>query len=197
MSKEDISVVPEETPEAPPPRKCRCWCRWLRRVLLGIVVVVVVGGGALYWQFFLRVYRHELCQSAMQAIAADKDLRELVGMPFATIKWPSREVAPAARIEEREVDLMWHIEGSRSRAKVHAQARLRDGKWQTIILTVELPGQKPIAVQQADTGDEAAPFCPQDPNTPAKGTKSGPKVSGPGPNVDVPMPPDDPSDGAK
>jgi hypothetical protein len=205
MSTEDIhSAAAGKAPQQPIPPRRRGWFRrnWLWFVPTLILAVVVVGGAVLYWALFLRIYNHPLCRSAMQSIAADKDLLELLGQPIQTVKWPSQQVAPSARIEEREIEIRWHIEGSKRRAKAYLKARLGwDEKWEIIQLEVFpfLPdGKEGDKIVVPLGGENDAPAFPAGKqSSPTTGTKSGPKMLGSGQDVNVPTPPDDPPNGEK
>ena len=85
----------DKTDQKQGPQKHRGWFRrnWRRFVLL-LFVIIVVGGGALYWNFFLRVYNLQVCREAMKTIAADKGMQETLGRPIKNAYWPSQETMP-------------------------------------------------------------------------------------------------------
>jgi len=173
------------------PRQRGWWGRnWLWFVPVLLLAIVVIGGAVGYWALFLRVYDLEVCSSAMRTIQADKQVREALGEPIQTVKWPSRTNAPSARVEERETDIQWHIEGSKGHAKAHVFARLMMGKWEPVTLEVKLDSGKTIAVQQADnTGAEAPVFAGSKPEA-KKSEEKKPEKNAPGPEINMTLPPD-------
>ena len=94
MSKDDSEKTEKNASTQAEP-KPRGWFRrnW-RRILLLLLLIVVVGAAALYWNFFLRVYNLDVCQSAMRTIAADKGVQETLGQPIKNVLVPSQETIP-------------------------------------------------------------------------------------------------------
>jgi len=173
-------------------QKPRGWFRrnWRRFVLL-LLAIVVVGGGALYWNFFLRVYNLEVCQKAMQTIAADKGMQETLGQPIKNVFWPSQETVPNARIEEDEIDVIWNIEGPKKQARAHLLAKRRQGRWDTVILEVTPAGGKRVSIHEADNGEDAPPPWQGANPEPPKPQGKKPETKGSDINIDLPIPPAD------
>jgi hypothetical protein len=173
----------------------RNW-RWFVPILL--LTIIVTGAGAGYWAFYTRVYNLEVCQLAMDSIEADAAMIESLGQPIQTVKWPSRAVAPNARVEEGEIDIIWHVQGPKGQAKAHARSRQRQGKWEMVILEVTLPTGKKMAVHTADAaGNEAAPYVPgANSATPSADAKK-PETKGADLNIDLQLPPGDTPPSAK
>jgi hypothetical protein len=148
---------------------------WFRRnwkwvVPLDLLIILAVVAGVLYWVFYARVYNLDTCQNAMIVIEADTDVQESLGEPIKTVAWPSQATIPNARIEEDEIDVIWQVEGPKGRAKAHVLSKKRQGKWETVVLEVTLPGGKKKSLQVA--GDNDAPPSPygtggQGPNPPS------------------------------
>jgi hypothetical protein len=170
---------------------------WFRRnwkwfVPLDLLIAVVVVAAVLYWALFIRVYNLEVCQAAMEAIEIDPAVREALGEPIQLVKWPSQEAMPNARIEDSEIDVIWHIEGPKGRAKAHVNSRKRQGAWDRVVLEVTLPGGKKMPIQTPDdTENVAKPWVPGvNPGTPKPETKS-PETKDSDLNIDLPVPPAD------
>lgn len=184
----DLEALQRDLEEFAREQKQRGWWRrnWLWFTPTLLAAIVVLGGGALYWSLFLRVYRLDACQSAMQAIQADKDLQDSLGQPIQVVYVPSRETAPNARIEEGEIDVLWHIEGPKGRAKAHTLAKQREGKWETVILEVVLSNGRKVSLSDAVGGaDEAPPF------TAPKPEADKPNANAPAPEINLLAPPND------
>jgi hypothetical protein len=185
----------------PPKTKKRGWFRrnWRWFVPALLLTIVVVGGGALYWNFYIRVYNLEVCQAAMKTIAADKGMQDSLGQPMAPAKWPSREVMPNARVEESEIDIRWTIEGPKAKALAHLLAKRRQGKWQTVMLEVTPAGGKKVAIQEVGTGEDEAPPSPFGNGSPEppKPQDKKPATKPADMNIDMPIPPGDAPEGAK
>jgi hypothetical protein len=170
-------------------QKCGCCLRnWRCVVPTLLLALIVLGGGTIYWSLFIRVYRLGVCRSVMQTIQENKDLQDVLGQPIQTAYWPSRETAPNARIEENEIDVLWTVEGPKGRAKAHARAEWREGKWETIVMEVVLPGGKKVLL--TPTGDDANEAPPADFANPKPETKNS-EVKGPAPEINLPIPPGD------
>jgi hypothetical protein len=176
---------------------------WFRRnwkwvVPLDLLITVVIVAGVLYWVFFTRVYNLDVCQKAMLAIGSTPTVLEALGEPIQPVTWPSQEAMPNARIEDGEIDLIWHIEGPKGRAKAHVNSRKRQGEWETVILDVTLPGGKKMPIQApGDTGNVAKPWVPgANPAAPNPEANT-PKTKDSDLNIDLPIPPADGPPGAK
>jgi hypothetical protein len=176
-----------------PPQKRRGWFRrnWRRFVLL-LFVIILAGGGALYWNFFLRVYNLRVCREAMKTIAADKGMQETLGPPIKNAYWPSQETMPNARVENDEIDVRWSIVGSKEQmARAHLNARRRQGRWDILVLEVVPAGGKRVSIHQADNGEDLPPLYvapgakPEAPKTEEK------KPDTKGPDINVSIPPGD------
>ncbi len=166
-------------------QKCGCCSRKWRCILLVLLALILLGGGAIYWSLYIRVYRLEVCQSVMRTIQMDKELQNSLGQPIRLVYWPSRETAPNARIEESEIDVLWIIEGPKGRAKAHALAKRRQGKWETIVMEVVLSsGKKVLLTEAGDGAGEAPTFTEPQPET--KKTEA----NAPAPEINLPIPPD-------
>lgn len=188
MDKIDLEALQRDLQEFAQQQKQRGWFRrnWRWFIPALILAIGVLGGGAIYWSLYLRIYGQDLCRSSMQTIAADKGLRESLGEPIRTVKWPSQETTPNARIEEREADILWYVEGPKGRAKVHAKARRQMGKWETNVLDVVLPDGKKVSLLKDDGANDALPFVPQKPEA------GKPAAGGPPPEINMPEIPDEP-----
>jgi hypothetical protein len=162
----------------------RNW-RWFLPVLL--LALIAIGAGAIYWSLFIRIYNLKECQSAMQAIAADKELQNLLGQPIKPVYRPSREFVPSAQIEDRRIDIRWNIAGPKGGAKAHTLAELRMGEWQTIIREVTLPDGKKISLTETGGGDAEAPAF----NAPKAATQK-PESNAPAPEINMSTPPPEP-----
>jgi hypothetical protein len=166
----------------------RNW-RWFVPMLL--LTIVVVGAGAIYWAIFTRVYNLDVCQSAMQTIETDANLLELLGDPIQPVKRPSREMAPNARVDENEIDILWHIEGPKGHAKAHVRANRRQGKWDITIFDVTPDGGKKITLRDVNsTSDDAPAFKNAAPSATNSETKKS-ETKAPEMNLDIPVPPSD------
>ncbi|MCE5266757.1 MAG: cytochrome c oxidase assembly factor 1 family protein [Planctomycetaceae bacterium] len=185
MSVNPIAAAGKDT-EVKQPKRQRGWFgrNWLWFVPALILFLVVVGAGALYWSFYVRIYRLDVVQDATTVIKADKSLREKLGEPIHKLWLPSREAMPAARIEDREKDVRWKIRGPKGTAEVHVLSQMRLGEWQRVVFDVTLPDGKKISLQQADEGGEAPPaqFKPTKPADKTPSTKTPP------PDINLPLP---------
>ena len=86
-------------------------------------------------------------------------------------------------IDVLNVVVLWNIEGPKGRAKAHALAKRRQGKWETVVMDVELPNGKKVLLNEG--GDEAEAF------TPPKAEPNKPEANGPPPEINLPVPPAD------
>jgi hypothetical protein len=171
------------------PAKRRGWLRrnWLWFIPTLLLALIVLGAGVGYWWLFVRVYRLDVCRAAMQTIQNDKELQEKLGQPIGVVWWPSRSAAPSARIEEREKDVLWSIEGPKGRAKVRLLAQMRVGQWQTVILDVTLPdGEKVSPKEAGDNEGDAPPFQAPKPAGKTPESKAPPEINLPVPPADAP-----------
>jgi hypothetical protein len=169
---------------------------WFRRVLLVLLAIVVLGAGGGYWFLIGRVHGLDVYRTAMEAIQNDKDLQGDLGAPIvATPWWP----LPSARIEERETQLDWVIEGPKGQAKVHLLARPIGGKPpEIVVLEVTMPGKKKVSLAESIHGNDDAPLLPQfPPQQPAPPATGKPKQELPpaGTDIQMPVPPDAPPGG--
>ena len=120
-----------------------------------MLLVIAAGAGVAYWLLLGRVHRLEVYQTAMQAIGDDKQLRHELGEPIQSAIYPF----PGSRIEEREIDLRWPIQGPKGRADAHLTARLMMGNWETVILEVVLADNRKLSLRSAiDTSADAPAF---------------------------------------
>lgn len=195
----DLAALQKDLQEFVEQHGRRGWFRrnWLWFVPAILLTIVVGGGGAIYWAFYTRVYNLDVCQSAMVTIESDPRLQKALGDSIQPVKWPSREVAPNARVDENEIDVIWHVEGSKSRAKAHLQSKLRQGKWETIELKVTLANGKSLSLRDVgSSANEAAPFVYPGPApaTPPKSETKTPETKAPDINL---IPPSDVPPGAK
>jgi hypothetical protein len=172
---------------------------WLRRnwkwfVPLDLLVTLLVVAGVLYWVFYTRVYRLNVCQDAMCSIATDPDVQKALGDPIDPAAWPSRESVPSARIDDSEIDIRWEIKGPKGSAKAHALSKKRQGKWETVVLEVTLPDgkKKPI---HAPGGDDAPAFNPGGQGASPAAKK--PKTKNSDLDINMPVPPADGPPAAK
>ncbi len=181
MNADDSSRDSVGTTDACRQPGCRSGRRCLGSILLLLLLVGVLGAAVGYWALFLRIYNLEVCRMAMETIAADEHCREMLGEPIVTVKSPTRQFAPNARVEERETDIRWHIQGPKGRAEARAHARRMQGKWE--IDTLEVNGKR-----VAMAGDDAAD-APQFTGSTAPSQKS--DASAPPPEINLPVPPTD------
>ena len=202
----DMTALHKDLQAIVEPPKRRGWFRrnwrWFVPVLL--LTIIVGGAGALYWNFFIRVYNLEVFQAAMRTIGADKDMQKTLGQPIEPVRRPPslfskagwQEIVPTARIEENEIDITkWQIEGPKGQAKAHLLAKKRGGEWQIVMLEVTPVGGKKVSLHEAGGGEDEAPVfhggAPTSP--PAQGKKQDAKS--PDINIDLPgLPPDAPAE---
>jgi Cytochrome oxidase complex assembly protein 1 len=187
MSTDDAAKTERTEPKPAPPKR-RGWFRrnWRWFVPMLLLAIIVAGGGALYWNFFLRVYNLQVCREAMKAIEADKGVQETLGQPITNAYWPSQETIPNARIEKDEIDVIWNIEGPKKRATAHLLAKRRQGQWDTVMLEVTPAGGKRVSIHEADNGENAPPLWQGgNPKPPKTGVKK-PETKGPDININIP-----------
>jgi len=183
MSREDVNREGRHQNAAGPaqPRQRGWWSRnWLWFVPTLLLALVVLGGSGIYWSLFTRVFHLDVCQSAMQQIAADPGLRQELGQPIKPVRWG---LPPSARVEEGEKDVRWDIEGPQGRAKAHVHARLMQGQWETDQLEVTLANGRRIPI--AAGGDSAAEAPVFAPKTDAKK----PETKDAAPEINLAVPP--------
>jgi hypothetical protein len=172
----DMAALDKDLQKLTQPEKHGGWFRrnWKWVVPLDLLVIVVAGAAILYWVFYTRVYNLDACSKAMLVICSDPTVLEALGDPVTPVSWPSRDVIPAAREEENEVDVIWHVQGPKGRAKAHVQSRKRQGNWDPVILEVTLPSGKKISVRAASDSDrDAKPWVPGEKSaTSDNGTKA-------------------------
>ena len=92
----DLAALDRDLQEFARQQKNRGWWRrnW-RRLVLVLLLLMVAGAGGAYWLLIGRIHHLEVYQTAMQAIRADKELREQLGEPIHSVKWPLRMPCPA------------------------------------------------------------------------------------------------------
>jgi hypothetical protein len=202
MNTDRANPAAEKSAQQPAKQKRRGWFRrnWKWFLPLFLLAIVVVGGGAGYWYLFLRVYKLDVVQRAMQAIADDKGMQEALGRPIESIKRPAslfskdgwQEIMPSARVEENEIDVRWNIQGTKAQGKAHTFAKRRQGKWETLTLEVTPAGGKRVSIREAgDDENEAVPFVPGGNPEPPKSQGKKPEAKSPDINIDLPIPPGD------
>jgi hypothetical protein len=182
----DLQALQRDLDEYARQRAQRGWFRrnWLRVMLLLLLLVVVIGGAGAYWALFIRVYRLEIFQSAMQQIEADKAVQDALGQPVTKASWPP----PSARLEEGEKDIRWPIRGAKGEAKAHVASRLMMGKWEIVQLEVILADGKHLAVASAGDSEASAPAF----SAPKAGdSKPEADKNAPAPEINLAIPPDD------
>lgn len=187
MDKIDLAALDRDLQEFARQQQKRGWWRrnWRRLILIVLLVLVVLAGGA-YWWLIWRVHQLEVYQTAMQAIRADKDLQKQLGEPMHSVKWPLREAVPGARIEDREIDILWAIYGPTGRAKAHVHAKLMMGKWEIDVLDVTPADGKRRSLNVP--GDNEPPPFGGGPKP--EGKK--PEANAPAPDINMPVPPGEP-----
>jgi hypothetical protein len=194
----DLKALHKDLQQLTDKPKHRGWLRrnWRWFVPFALLTTVVVGFGVGYWAFYLRVYNLDACQSAMDAIEVDSRLLQALGDPIQTVKWPSRAMAPSARVEDNEIDIIWHIEGPKGQAKVHLLSKNRSGHWDNVMLDVTLADGKKIAIRAANGGgNEAAAYVPGANSTPPKSATKEPETKKS--DLDINLSPDDDAPGGK
>ena len=112
-----------------------------RRLVLVLLLLTVVLAGGAYWLLIGRIHHLDVYRTAMETIRADKELQQELGEPMHSVKWPLRAAVPSARIEDREIDIRWAIQGPRARGDAHVHAKRMLGKWETDILEVKVNGK--------------------------------------------------------
>ncbi len=175
----DPAAVDRNSPELA--RKRRGWFgrNWLWLVPVLLAALIVFGAGWGYWSFFGRVYCLDEYRLAMEKIEGSDQLRNELGEPIQAAGWPP----PSPRLEDREREVRWDIQGPKDRAKAHILARLMQGKWEFIIMEVTLAdGRKVSLVEEiGDAGD--APLFEG-----AKPKSEKPQTDAPPPEINLPMP---------
>ena len=170
------------------------WFRhnWKWVVPLDFLITVVIVAGVLYWVFFTRVYNLDVCQKAMLAIGSTPAVLEALGEPIQLMKWPSQEAIPNARIEDSEIDLIWHIEGPKGQAEAHVNSRKRQGEWDIVVLEVTLPGNKKMPIKATGDPERDAPiYNPHGQGAnpaPSNPDANRPQTKGSDLNIDLPVP---------
>jgi hypothetical protein len=145
-----------------PKREPSRFRRIMKWTLLLLLLIVVGGGGFAYWLIYQRVFNHEAYQHAMSKIAANKDIKAVLGEPVTT---RMTNPGPAMRQESTETNVLWTITGPTGKeAKVRVFQRLTNGKWETITSEVTMPDGKKISLIDEDEGG-APPY--QAPGAPA------------------------------
>ena len=175
----DLAAVDRNSPELA--RKRRGWFgrNWLWFILVDLLVLIAIGAGWGYWSFFGRVYCLDEYRSAMEKIAGSDQLRSELGEPIQAAGWPP----PSPRLEGREREVRWDIQGPKGRAKAHVLARLMQGKWEIIIMEVALAdGRKVSLVEEIDDAGDAPLF------EGAKPENERPQTDAPPPVINLPTP---------
>ena len=182
----DLVALQRDLDEFAREQQQRGWLRrnWLWLVPTLVVVLILLGCGAIYWAMFIRVYQLDVYQAAMRDIQADETLQSDLGQPITSANWPP----PSPRIEAREQDIRWPIEGPKGSAKAHVSARLMQGKWEIIQLEVDLADGKRCSVASSSDSEANAPVFqapegePQKPET---------ETDAPPPVINLAVPPGD------
>ena len=142
-------------------------------------MLIAIGAGWGYWVFFGQVHYLEEYRSAMAKIEANDQLRSKLGAPIHAAGWPP----PSPRLEGREREVRWDIQGPKGRAKAHLLARKMQGKWEFIIMEVTLHDGEKVSLLDAHEANDAPPFI-QGP----KPEDGQPKTKAPPPEINMPMP---------
>jgi hypothetical protein len=131
----DMDALQRDLEEFAREQAKRGWFRrnWLWFVPTLLIAIVLLGGCVAYWGLFLRVYQLDVYQEAMKHIQADQGMCKTLGEPIGPANWP----APAARVEDSEKDIRWHIQGPKGNAAAHVNAKMMRGKWEIIQLEVD------------------------------------------------------------
>jgi hypothetical protein len=184
----DLAALDRNLQEFARQQKDRGWWRrnW-RRLVLVLLLLMVAGTGGAYWLLIGRIHHLEVYQTAMQAIRADKQMRQELGEPIHSVKWPLRSAVPSARIEEREIDILWAIHGPKAVAKVHLHAKMMK-KWEIDTLQVTVNDKTRLIQTAGDSEDEAPAFG----SSPKKPETKQPEPNKPAPDINLPVPPGEP-----
>ena len=163
MSTENVGSSPPSCCSRQPEqgaKSCRCPCR--KWVYGGLVLLILVAGGVAwiaYQQMGGSLRNTAPYRVAVQKIQSDPTLRDALGQP----------ISDAWRTAGEPEDMYFDIQGPKGNAKVHAKARLAQGKWDLIQLEVTLePSGKRVLVPLGE-GEEAPPFQA---SPPAEASKS-------------------------
>lgn len=150
----DTAALDRDLEKLPKPKRGG-FRRVMKWILLLLLLIIVGGGGFAYWLIYQRVFSNEAYQHAMTKIAANKDIKAVLGEPITT---RMTNPGPSMRQESTETNLLWTITGPTGKeAKVHVFQRLMSGKWETIISEVTMPDGKKISLVDEDEGG-APPF---------------------------------------
>jgi hypothetical protein len=182
MDNIDLEALQRDLEEFAKEREKRGWFRrnWLWFVPTLLLGIVVVGGAAGYWALFVRVYQLDVYKDAMKQIEADPKVKQALGDSIQPGKWP----APAARLEASEQDLRWPLQGTKTRAKAHLNAKLMQGKWELIQVDIVLEDGKHLNVAlAADSANDAPSFSTAKPDD-----KKANEPSGPAPELNFEVP---------
>ena len=147
-----------------------------------LLAVIVLGGAAGYWA----LPSHLQPGSLPDGNADHRSRYAIAGSAGRADR--NRQVAVAehcasARVEERETDVRWHIQGPKGRAERHVHARFMQGKWE--IDQLEVNGKRVTVIGQRDSEAEAPQFTGSD------SASQKPDAHTPPPEINLPVPPTD------
>jgi hypothetical protein len=161
-----------------------------RRFLAVVLLILLAAAAGGYYWVFCRVYVVDTYRTAMETIVKDQAVQQALGQPIKRAWWPP----PSARLEDRERDIRWEITGPKNpmdHAEAHVFARKTGDKWEIKTLEVVLqPSRKKISLD-VKGDNEAPPFI----NPKVENKK--PEAKGPGPDIEMPVPPEMPGPGGK
>ena len=181
MNSKDVDLAADGRNAPKLARKRRGWFgrNWLWFVPVLLALLILFGAGWGYWVFFGRVYCLDEYRSAMEKIEGSDQLRSKLGEPILAAGWPP----PSPRLEDREREVRWDIQGPKGRAKAHILARLMQGNWEFVIMEVTFTdGRKVSLVDEIGAAGDAPRF---------EGTKpesEKPETDVPPPEINLQMP---------
>jgi hypothetical protein len=106
---------------------------------------------------------------AMEKIQANPEAQEALGQPIRDNSWmPIGEINQDITSGTGNTELRWNLAGPKGEGKAYVKARMADGKWEIVMIEVNLPNGKKIVLHDKGGGNDAPPFPAQDNAEPGK-----------------------------
>ena len=151
MSENDIDLAALDRDLQKLPKSQRGWWsrNWKRLVLL--LVLLLVAGVAYSGWYFSRLLRNESYQQAMRKISENKEVTAALGEPIKLVYFAP---PPSFFSDGDNFEMRWEVIGfTQKQAKAHVKTRLMNGKWETVLMEIKLPGGKNTTLTDDEGGN--------------------------------------------
>ena len=163
------------------------WSRNCGKFMLALLIIFVLicSFPAALFYGIVGLRSKEPYKLGLQKIQADPQSQQAFGQPIKDNSWlPAGEITEASG--RGNAELRWDLVGPKGKGKAYVKARLMEGKWEIVIIEVNLPdGKKILLHEEGPDGSEAPAFSPGGTAEPEKPQETAPALDL---NPSIPMP---------